>query len=831
MSRANPIFTAFTQGEISPKLDGRTDLKAYFQGCRELRNMMVYPHGGAVKRAGWAYIAPTKTSSKFSVLIPFQYNTVQAYMIEAGDQYLRFYMNGGLILLTGTPYEIATPYLEADLDLLRYAQSADTVYITHGSYAPRKLTRTGHTAWAINLVDFVWGPFKDQNITATTMAPSATTGNITITASASFFLSGHVGAQIQIQGDIVQTANISAANTFTSAITVAKGEVFQVSISGTWVATTTLQRSYDGGSTWYDYFSWTTNATIELTGIEDSVQYRLGVPTGKYTSGTVNARLTKLNVKGYAKITAYTSATQVSATVVQPFASTTATSKWSIGAWCTAYGFPKNVIFHEQRLIFTDNTDQPGAWWASMIDDYENFKSGLTDPDSFSYTIASNRVNSIQWAMSHDNLMIGTFGDEFRIGLPTDKSFLTPTNPDIKRQTNYGSDPHIPVLVNDAIIFLQRLGTKLRSVRYDYARDHYNATDISRKSDHVLRPGAFQVVYSDRPDPTLWIALYDGTLASCTYEPDQEVIAFSRHDTDGIVESLGVITGLDRDEVWAVIQRNINGSIKRYVERLETLEWDYVEDCVFVDSAVTFYNPAIITGATNANPVVVTSNGHPFTNGMTIQISGVGGMTQINDQRFLVANKGTNTFELNTLLGDPVNGTGYSTFTADGVAEQVVNTVAGLTHLAGEQVSVLTDGGEHADVDVDGSGNIYLDWGARIVTVGLPFKAVLKTMRIDAGGESGTGQAKRKKIFKAAIRLLDSVGLKVGPSEYDVDNVPFRTPGMPMDNPIDPFTGDMVVTFRGGIDSDGYITLVHDMPLPFAVTAIMPEVYTSETAK
>jgi hypothetical protein len=146
-------------------------------------------------------------------------------------------------------------------------------------------------------------------------------------------------------------------------------------------------------------------------------------------------------------------------------------------------------------------------------------------------------------------------------------------------------------------------------------------------------------------------------------------------------------------------------------------------------------------------------------------------------------------------------------------------------------VAVLTDGGEHSQTLVDGSGNLYLDWPARIVTVGLPYTSVLKTMRIDAGGESGTGQAKRKKIFKAAIRLLDSVGLKVGPDEFTVDNIPFRTPGMPMDNAIDPFTGDIPVTFPGGIDSDGYITLVHDFPLPFAVTAIMPEVYTSETSR
>lgn len=831
MGRANPIFNAFTQGELSPKVDGRTDIKSYYQGCRELRNMVVYPHGGATKRPGFLFVAGAKYNNKKSILIPFQYNALQAYMIEAGDQYLRFFMDGGQILSGGNPYELATTYLEADLALLRWAQSADTVYIVHSGYPPRKLTRSGHTSWAINTVDFVWGPFKDQNVSATTMAASALTGNITITASASFFVAGHNGAQIKLIGDIVALSSIAAANTFTSAITINKGEVLQVSISGTWVATVMLQRSYDGGSNWYDYFSWTTNQTLEITGIEDNVQFRLGIKTAMYTSGTAVCRLCHPNVAGYAKITAYTSATQVSATVVQPLAMTTATTKWAIGAWCTAYGYPRNVAFHEQRLIFADNADQPGAWWASVIDDYENFKSGVLDGDAFSYTIASNRVNLVSWLVSQDKLMVGTFGDEFRIGTPTDKGFLTPTNPDVKRQTSYGSDPHMPVMVGDSILFLQRLGHKLRAVRYDYTRDHYGATDISRKSDHILRAGGVQIVYADQPDPTAWIRMADGTFTSCTYEPDQEVIAFATQLTLGAVESMGVITGDGRDELWALINRTINGATKRYVEQLSTLDWEYVEECVFSDAAVTFYNPAIIEGATKANPVVISSTAHPFLNDDIIQVVSVLGMTQINDLRFVVKNKTADSFELYTLQGDPVDGTGYGTFTGEGVAEQVVNTVSGLTHLAGEEVAILTDGGEHERSTVSAGGVLNLDWGARFITVGLPYTAVLKTMRIEAGAEGGTAQAKRKKIFKAAVRLLDSVGLMIGPSEFEVDNVPFRTPSMPMDNPIDPFTGDMTVTFPGGIDSDGYITLVHDFPLPFSVTAIMPEVYTSDTAK
>jgi hypothetical protein len=172
MARVAVQLTNFTGGELSPRLDGRNDLTKYASGCKTLENMIVYPHGSAARRPGTQFVAEVKDSTKKTRLIPFEFSTTQTYMLEFGNQYIRFYKDNGVILSGASPYEISTPYLEAELFDIKYAQSADVMYICHPNHAVRKLSRTGHTAWTLTEVEFTNGPFLDHNITTTTASPS-----------------------------------------------------------------------------------------------------------------------------------------------------------------------------------------------------------------------------------------------------------------------------------------------------------------------------------------------------------------------------------------------------------------------------------------------------------------------------------------------------------------------------------------------------------------------------------------------------------------------------------------------------------------------------------
>jgi len=200
---ATPILTNFTAGEISPQLAGRTDVEKYANGCRILENFISRVHGGAERRPGTYFVSETKNSAKLSRLIKFEFSVDQAYVIEIGDQYFRFYMDQGQIVLSGdVPYELATPYLEADIWNIKFVQDADTMYLVCPGYAMRVLTRTGHTAWTIEEAVFLDGPYQDQNITDRTMAPSGTSGDITITTAgvspADLWEAGHIGLFVRI---------------------------------------------------------------------------------------------------------------------------------------------------------------------------------------------------------------------------------------------------------------------------------------------------------------------------------------------------------------------------------------------------------------------------------------------------------------------------------------------------------------------------------------------------------------------------------------------------------------------------------------------------------
>jgi hypothetical protein len=156
--KTSQILTNFTAGVFSPRLNGRVDVAKYYNAARKIENMVVYPHGGASRRLGTVFVAETKTSANISRLIPFQFNIEQAYIIEMGHEYLRFYKDNGQITTGLAAYEISTPYTTALIDSVRYAQNSDTMRIVNKSVAPQILTRTAHTAWTLATSTFIATP-------------------------------------------------------------------------------------------------------------------------------------------------------------------------------------------------------------------------------------------------------------------------------------------------------------------------------------------------------------------------------------------------------------------------------------------------------------------------------------------------------------------------------------------------------------------------------------------------------------------------------------------------------------------------------------------------
>lgn len=236
MAKASPVFANFTAGELSPRLDGRTDLGKYFNGCKQLRNFLVHPHGGASRRPGTLFVREVKNSANNCRLIPFEFNVEQAYVLEFGDLYFRIHKDGGTVVSGGSPVEVTTPYAHTELADLKFTQSADVMYLVHPNHPVQKITRTSHTAWTITEVDFRRGPLQDPFLDGTTLTASARTGSVTITASADVFASTDVGRIVKLHFGYAEITAYSSATSVTA--TVLENEDQRTELAPSYTATT-----------------------------------------------------------------------------------------------------------------------------------------------------------------------------------------------------------------------------------------------------------------------------------------------------------------------------------------------------------------------------------------------------------------------------------------------------------------------------------------------------------------------------------------------------------------------------------------------------------------
>lgn len=568
MARVAPIQNNFNGGEISPLLEGRSDLVQYKTGLSTCLNFIPTVQGALLRRPGTRYVNTVKTSADATRLLPFEFSTTQAYMIESGDEYFRFYKDhaqiqvasvaawqtstayavgalassggtnyycvtahtsgtfatdlaaGKWYALTGTIYEIPAPYATADLSNLRYAQSADVLYLLHPDYIPRKLTRTGHTAWTLSLIDFQDGPYLATNSTATTMAASGATGSVTLTASAVTGINGGTGFQTTDVGRLVRIKNTN--------------------------------------------WAWG-----EITGRTSTTVVTVSVRSGSFpTSGTAD---------------------------------------WRLGLWSATTGYPAVATFYEDRLMFAGAPDSPQRLDGSRSGDYENFAPSDADgtvaaDHAVAVTLNANDVNVVRWLLDDEKgLLVGTVGGEWIVRPSTANEALSPTNIKAVRTTKRGSANVPAVRVGKAALFVQRSGRRIREMAYVFEDDGFRSPDMTLIAEHITVGGITAMAVQDEPQPIVWATRGDGTLLGLTCEREQDVVGWHRHtiggtsDADGTqakVESIAVIPmpAGDGQDLWMIVQRWVNGAAVRHIEYLTAL-WkssNDQEDAFFVDAGITY---------------------------------------------------------------------------------------------------------------------------------------------------------------------------------------------------------------------------------------------------
>jgi len=566
MPRLTIQQTNFTAGEISPRLYGHTDIARYQNGARVIQNALPLIHGGVRRRYGTLYSAAAKNAAKACVLIPYVFSRDQAYMLEFGDQYMRVYKDGAQVIKGGVPYEISTPYTEAMLDDIGFVQGADTMFLVHPSVYPQRLRRFDHDNWVLGNVPFVTEPFRELGTNpAQTLTLSATTGaGVTATAGGAAFLASDVGRDISFNG----------------------GNATITGYTSTTVVTVTVTSAFE--STSIASGAWTLNGTPQTTctpSAKDPVGATITLTIGAagWRSEDVGKHV-KIN-GGLCKITVYTSATVVSATIVQALTSTTAAEAdaWTLekSMWGGSNGYPRAVALYEQRLLLAGSPGFPQDIWGSRAaGEYFDFTLGANDDDAFDFQIASEELNHIQHLTSIRKLHPLTVGGEFSMSSTLDKP-LTATNVQIRNQSFYGASPVRPVRAGNELLFVQRGGRKLRGMASTASEqaEAFGASDLSVLAEHITEGGIVSMCFQKEPDPFIWAVRADGVLLSVTFDREQEVIGWARHVTDGAFEWVACIPTATGEEVYAVVRRTIGGSTVRYIERLS--------DTVRCDAAIT----------------------------------------------------------------------------------------------------------------------------------------------------------------------------------------------------------------------------------------------------
>jgi hypothetical protein len=491
----------------------------------------------------------------------------------------------------GTVY-LPTPDTIELLSSIRYAQSADVVFFATSNTPQFKVERRGQKSWSLVTYRADDGPFGLINNTSTTLAASALSGDITLTASESLFSADSIGQLYKLSsaGQTV-TASVTAQNTGTDSIRVTgidESREFNINITGTYVATVTLQRSADDLN-WTDVDSYGNPKAISYDDAFDNsiFYYRLWVKTGAYTSGTVNLELvyTSGSIDGICRITDYTSPTVVSAQTLSSFGSTQATQDWYPGEWGDAVGYPTAVALYEGRLWWAGKT----KLWGSVSDNFTSFDSSVEGASApIRRTVGFGPVDNVSWLAPSSRLLMGIASDEISVRSSSFGEVLTSVNCNLKSGSTAGVAAVEPVKVNDSIFYVGRSGTKIFDSMYTIDNDTHRSRDLMVTHPDVCGDGIKRFVVVREPETRVYILLNSGELRVYLIDGAEDVAAWSRITVDGEITDISTLPGDRDDTIYITVTRDgVTYKEKMFDLRDATTR--------YLDNATVFTNTSSLT--------------------------------------------------------------------------------------------------------------------------------------------------------------------------------------------------------------------------------------------
>ena len=873
----NLIQNSFTSGELSSEAYGRTDITKYSQGAAVMRNFFVNVRGGAASRPGTQYIG-APGSAGFARLYPFEFSTEvgQTYMLVFSALKIRFIKNpgtpsypnstnSGFVLSASVPYEVTTPYLEADLRDLHFTQVADVLWITARGYARRKLSRIADDNWTLTVITpstLIAAPaISSSTITGLPTGSTDPQETFYIYAISAVDADGNeslpsiphvppVGVNIAVtQGTISLFWNAVADAVYYK---VYKG----LSSSGDRIPPPSSQLGFAG----FSYGTSFTDSNIVPDFAQSPLQphypfasgyidgYAISAPGSNYPvtgttivvtdgtgTGAVIYPILDNNIAGgVGGITGlyianpgsgYTAPTIAAAGGGTGFTGTVTISPTS--------GIDPDIVgLSQQRLIYGSSINKPNTIWASRPGQFDDFRKSnpTVDNDAFEFAIAARQVYHISWMQDMPGgLLVATNANILQLtgggGTANNPAAISPTNAVIVPQSFYGAAHIEPIIIESNILYITYNNYTVRDLQYNIFVNTYAGRDLTVLSNHLFEP--FKILswaYQDSLK-VVWAVMSDGRLLSLTYVKVQEIEGWARHDTNGSYDDIAGVRESNENAIYVSVNR---GGTFRSIERFATKFYRQVADAWCLDAALSMpvtYPAAALT------PLAETGLNVIFQASVNIFVAGDVGkvITFAGSRGTIVGFDSASQVRVDIefpFLGPQTMASGLWRM------DPKVTVVTGLTHLIGRQVYALVDGLVQGPFTVSGAGAVTLTTAGASVVVGLLYICQLQPLYVDLSGEL-TLQGKRKKVTAASIRVKDAARLKYGTAFTSLQE---WRPGLSSTDPAmfsaapGLYLGDQRIVLNQDFNTGGWVCVEQSYPLPATVLSVIPELVQGDTA-
>ena len=670
------------------------------------------------------------------------------------------YVSGGL---ASRVYEIATPFLTADLFDLHYTQDADVLTFTHPNYPQQELRRLGATNWTLTPVVFT--PVSTQP-TGSTVSASPTSGTVRqrykVTAVATTGLEESLGTQPAASSAGTAITAITRANPgVVTAVAHGRALADNVTIRGVLgmtqindldlrignvVDANNVSLVYPDGTAvdTTAFTAWTSGGLLHFTDVIND----LTTSGNKNTiSWTPNGALRYNVYKNRNGIYGYIGQTNQNSLVDQNITQNESYSPPEVeDAFTGANNYPQAVGYFQGRRWFAGTNSKKQNAWATRSGTDSNMTYSLPtrSDDRISFKLKARQANQIRHIVPMSTLLFLTSGGEWRIA-SSQGNTLTPTTIDPIPDAAVGASNVQPILHNSSALYMADRGGRMREIQFSWENSGYSTSDVSLLTPHYFDSYTIkQLAFARSPHPFAWGARSDGVLLGMTYVPDQSVRAWHSHlFTNGLVESICVVPEGNEDVLYLSIKRTLQGATVRCIERMHSRLFTTLADCYFVDCGLSY----------------------------------------------------------------------------SGAAISVVD--FGLWHLEGQTVYILGDGATHPSQVVTG-GKVTLQSACSKIAVGVNIRARAKTLPLAMEIEA-MGGGTPKNIGRAFLRVDKTSSLKAGPSYDRVREFKQRTTEN-MGSPPNVVSAEAQIVLDPDWNADGQLCIVQDQPLPTTILSVVSEV-------